>query len=946
MALFPPIVASSMPAFSINPDRTNSVRIYYTLSEYNSNQKDNILAVHVSVRNQASNVSVVSPALGDILIKTPEQTDQDLVLNRYFVTISEEDLIEPFDPDCMYKVQLRFSSKEKESDLTKESYKTFFADSLKYFSEWSTVCIIKPILAPVFYIDEFYYSKEDEQGQKEGDTDNFYYKFADFTGVYEAKESSETLKAWRLRLLNSGFDENQTNAYQYIDDYTLEDSGWNLISAYNYTPNTDSIIIEMSLPYQFNADQDTTYKLLFEIKTRNDYESKKYYTFDYNDLNISSLDQQSSSIHVNEEQGYIKVIYKNKDKITGNLVLRRKDSITNTWFDLKNFQAHYEQLFTYYDFTAQSGITYQYLMQIRDARGRRGATILLGNEAKVTPEWQHAFLLETSQETKNKQDSFKVKQLKLKYDFQISSYKTNISENKTDTIGSKYPFIRRNGNMYYRSFPITGTITHYMDNVQFFTDKATPNENLEKSNENYFNSHYDYIQERRFREQVEQFLYNMKPKLYKSTQEGNILVKIMEVSLTPKTELDRLIYTFSATAYEIDEPTLSNLDKHGIISIGVYNPVVSYDDSVLGQVSSFKSDQEPIGNVYKAGYDLIGAASLNNALVNSIAKKEKYKEGVDGEVLDDFKISYIRITVESQPYLIVKQNGQYFPLDDIDDGEIPSGQIIVDINRPINNQLYQIESTYNYEQVYLGTLFEINKKPIIISYPNNIYELKEDFLALPASTTIVPKKDSILSIDYSIKKHFIEDTSNVPKRISIEKKVGQIYGMYNPDMDLIKKVQEKYNMVYSEINQSSNRKEKVVTYISEFSSITIDAEPGSVFLVSFKNDNILDRTTQRFVINETGELTIDANIESFYIKGLNFSLNQLYNMENVLEKDEDDFPLYPINKSYIKKGNNYYIYYRNQWRVATLTDDLETLDMIIPIELMLFYTISVRSDYY
>jgi len=49
--------------------------------------------------------------------------------------------------------------------------------------------------------------------------------------------------------------------------------------------------------------------------------------------------------------------------------------------------------------------------------------------------------------------------LKLKYDFQISSYKTNISESKTDTIGSKYPYIRRNGNMYYRSFPITGTIT-------------------------------------------------------------------------------------------------------------------------------------------------------------------------------------------------------------------------------------------------------------------------------------------------------------------------------------------------------------------------------------------------------------------------------------------------------------------------------------------------------
>ena len=70
-------------------------------------------------------------------------------------------------------------------------------------------------------------------------------------------------------------------------------------------------------------------------------------------------------------------------------------------------------------------------------------------------EWEHAFLLESTGNGKLSG----TKQLKLKFDFQISSYKTNISESKTDTIGSKYPFIRRNGNMYYRSFPITGTIT-------------------------------------------------------------------------------------------------------------------------------------------------------------------------------------------------------------------------------------------------------------------------------------------------------------------------------------------------------------------------------------------------------------------------------------------------------------------------------------------------------
>ena len=83
-------------------------------------------------------------------------------------------------------------------------------------------------------------------------------------------------------------------------------------------------------------------------------------------------------------------------------------------------------------------------------------------------EWEHALLLETSGDG----DVTKVRQLKLKYDFQISSYKTNISESKTDTIGSQYPYIRRNGNMYYRSFPITGTITAFMDDAQIFVTRS------------------------------------------------------------------------------------------------------------------------------------------------------------------------------------------------------------------------------------------------------------------------------------------------------------------------------------------------------------------------------------------------------------------------------------------------------------------------------------------
>ena len=56
-----------------------------------------------------------------------------------------------------------------------------------------------------------------------------------------------------------------------------------------------------------------------------------------------------------------------------------------------------------------------------------------------------------------------------------------------------------------------------------------------------------------------------KPKLFKSPTEGNILVRISNVSLSPEAGLSRLIYNFSATATEIDEASLEKYKKYEFI---------------------------------------------------------------------------------------------------------------------------------------------------------------------------------------------------------------------------------------------------------------------------------------------------------------------------------------------------------------------------------------------
>jgi hypothetical protein len=86
MALYPPIVASSMPAFNI---ADNKVRIYYILSAYNTNKIDSINSVHVSVRRQSSNVNVLKSNTEIVEKSFGLQDDIDKTLNRYYIEINK-----------------------------------------------------------------------------------------------------------------------------------------------------------------------------------------------------------------------------------------------------------------------------------------------------------------------------------------------------------------------------------------------------------------------------------------------------------------------------------------------------------------------------------------------------------------------------------------------------------------------------------------------------------------------------------------------------------------------------------------------------------------------------------------------------------------------------------------------------------------------------------------
>ena len=73
--------------------------------------------------------------------------------------------------------------------------------------------------------------------------------------------------------------------------------------------------------------------------------------------------------------------------------------------------------------------------------------------------------------------------------------------------------------------------------------------------------------ERLFKLKLMDWLGNGKIKMFKSPQEGNYLVRLLNISLTPEDRLGRMLHNFSCTAYEMEELTYNNLLNLNFLNI-------------------------------------------------------------------------------------------------------------------------------------------------------------------------------------------------------------------------------------------------------------------------------------------------------------------------------------------------------------------------------------------
>ena len=812
--LYPPIVNSIAPAFVASGD-SSSCKLYFSLSKYSSTSQP-IKALHISVIKQSTGQSVVrkvdDPANGryrstGIIIINTEELNKTGTDNLYYVDILNND-VQAGDqtgwyPGWLYKIQIRLSDVPYDGSIGQSAYLNVNAS---HFSEWSTYCTTKAISKPRITIPVLNgFDSNEEQSLNRSKEYNLSLTTLTLDGTYSNADESETLYSYDLSLynLNDELIENSDmlfsnqyyspNQFHYIFKTELRDSEYyNLVLHYTTINKYEETFKFKILASSINPEAAGVKLVSVEtIETVQDEDFKR----DFN---------ESTSLEFEQEEGLIGLKIYSKDSVgiyNGNFCIRRASSKDNfkTWEDMKIIvciNKPINDLPIFFDKTAESGVWYKYGIQSIDTNGFRSR--LEEIKSPILREWEYSYLIGEGG-----------RQLKLKYNNVMNSYTYNFSESKTDTIGGQYPYITRNGNTKYRTFPVNGLISFNMDENELFTsdldmygyqDIVSLYRRRRKA-EYIFD--YDYRREFDFREKVLDFLQDGKPKLFKSATEGNIIIRLMQVAAQPNQSLNRMIYSFTSTAHEVAADTIENYLKYGFFEVGNYATSFVVYSTHIGQI---QLDCQPGDNIIEkiwAKYDFStkNLAGLRNTLL---------------------RIHHLRINFTDKPLKVYNN----------------VNELVIGNNFTYNNAKITVRGdlsrTYVFDEDILLT--EVDKV-CILGAAENVYD---EF----------GNVNNTVHVDVDFLYDMAQDSyigRAVRNRIA-EKGIGQVYASYAPGTDVYRDVYYKYFYDWSDQYR----------VLAEIRWTCIEANPGAIFLIKDYQDTQAAPEDLYHEINQTGVLNLEG----------------------------------------------------------------------------------------
>ena len=277
--LYPPIFESSyVPAFLFN----SSCRIYFSISQFNTIQDlHTSYPLQITVRSQKTNQSVLSNIYYPSGIKLSSY-EYDSTLNKYYFTISNNDISQGWTLNEYYKVQIRFTGADAATPSNTSAIDNWINQNITYFSQWSTVILIYPISQPTLTIN---FNQTFNQLNE-----NKLYVVGEMTNNSQDKE---TLKSYQIQIYNS----NNTLLFDSDTIYT---------NTYE-NPNE----INYFVPYQ-NFQTNITYTMKITIVTKHLYTTSINYPFQagLNKLDFQNITLISQAI---DDSGLIKIEVHNSD---------------------------------------------------------------------------------------------------------------------------------------------------------------------------------------------------------------------------------------------------------------------------------------------------------------------------------------------------------------------------------------------------------------------------------------------------------------------------------------------------------------------------------------------------------------------------------------------------------------------------------------------------------
>ena len=806
-----PIIEGTLPAFYLEKGIA-TIAVPFSRSRAVSDYE--VSGYHLKIKNLQGS---------EYLLNVPHSRYNSNKSTVYF-DIPEETVKNVFSIGSFYKAQLAY------------------VDNNKEVGYYSTVGVVKYTTKPEVSILNLNSMK---------DNGHLY----SYTGLYSQKDKDFTEKEYSYRFV-----------VKDMSGVIVEDTGYII---HNYSKNTNHYESQDEFLFSRDLQQNEKFIITYSVKTNNGLEIQSPPYRIIAKTTLSSTLISSINADLDYDNGYVKITMRGEEDpethlekmIKGSFMLSRASEKSNyldwetlDYFSLASVRPSSKE---WKDFTIEQGVKYKYCVQQYNKQNLFSQRLMSNI---VYADFEDCFLYDGN------------KQLKIRFNPKVASFKTNLLESKIDTIGSKYPFIFKNGNVDYKEFPISGLISRIMDEQGLFLEDANEQKmNLHRNRPDQFvpisfplnaseyikeskyktnyttyyvevpyiddkgsltttlkkwteyllennipvkrhgywsycsdlflnhvhnmyalsgfsnvnknimdESHFllntnltslNMQKERDFKLEVFNWLTNGEPKLFKSPSEGNYLVRLMNVSLTPEEKLGRMLHNFSCTAYEVDTLTYDTLVQYNIINVngddGKYLKIISIPlhtkDRNWALLSQLNFSPSPENNT-------IGPFYAQGNLI-------KMNRVIEWAVLEDVEPG-TQFTIDGSK-IVIGNGGKYeipFSVSQIslDDNQLSTGILTYAYYGEINDSFSKVVNITEEEVIsqqfigqYTNVIDEINDTITQIAGFKNIKFLKRPIQELIAKK--IPTYEPI-SIDYD----FIMGYPSIYQNYFIKNDKGEI----------------------------------------------------------------------------------------------------------------------------------------------------------------------------